>query len=123
VVSHAGEDLRRRHLRRWSGCELAHQAVPGRDFPSSGDGGDATAPRSGSGRRTGDSYSARAIMGGWPLKDFLPVADRRLAAAVAGGLIACGRPPQAPTLFESLPPTVTGVDFVNRLADDTSFNV
>jgi len=41
-------------------------------------------------------------------------------------LAGCQRapaPPASPTLFESLPPESTGVTFVNRLPDDTAFNI
>jgi hypothetical protein len=46
-----------------------------------------------------------------------------MGAAVAIGLVACGGPPSAPTLFQLLPPDSTGVAFVNRLTDDTAFNI
>jgi len=41
-------------------------------------------------------------------------------------LAGCQRapaPPASPTLFESQPPESTGVTFVNRLPDDTAFNI
>src|SRR5438034_8561200 len=45
-----------------------------------------------------------------------------LLLAVALALAACGRAKE-PRLFELLPPERTGVVFVNRLPDDTAFNI
>jgi len=42
---------------------------------------------------------------------------------VLAGLVACRAAPPASTLFESLAPTATGVTFVNRLPEDSAFNV
>ena len=50
---------------------------------------------------------------------------RWLAPALAACLAAaaCGRAPDVPTLFESLPPEATGIDFRNDLRPTESFNM
>lgn len=44
-------------------------------------------------------------------------------ALVIGALTACRDATSAPTLFELLPPSATGVTFANELPEDTTFNV
>ncbi|MEO8336694.1 MAG: VCBS repeat-containing protein, partial [bacterium] len=44
------------------------------------------------------------------------------AAMCVIGLAACSGEKAAPTLFELLPPSATGVTFENKLPDDTTFN-
>src|ERR1041385_8854635 len=47
----------------------------------------------------------------------------RALLLVALGTTLAGCRPAAPPLFESLPPAATGVEFVNRLPEDSTFNI
>src|SRR5437588_4156535 len=77
----------------WGGCQASRA--------------EGTAPR----RRT-SHRSPEPIRAGWS----------RVALAVGLALASCGRA-REPQLFERLSPERTGVTFVNRLPDDTAFNI
>src|SRR5262249_46180757 len=92
--------------------ELGGQPAPRDDLEAAGDVSESIARRDGAGRGPSDQDSAGAV-----------IARRfaRFALAVAG-LIAC-RPSKERPLFQLLDAGRTGVTFVNRLPDDTAFNI
>src|SRR5258705_526260 len=71
------------------------------------------------GRQAGPSRSLRTTR-----KSFAFGSGRHLlAAACLVAVAACHPAKEAPTFFEALAPSATGVTFVNRLPEDTTFNI